>query len=80
MIRVHSFLKHDGVEFFDLRTFDVDIKTADMLSRFLQTNIDVPDAILKMEEIAVARNYFTEFLTKFIKFQLFFNYFFIILC
>ena len=66
MTRVHNFLKHEQVEFFDLRTFDVDIKSADMLSRFLQTNIDLPDAILKMEEIAVVRNYFTEFLRKYL--------------
>lgn len=66
MVRVHNFLKHEQVEFFDLRTFDVDIKTADMLSRFLQTNIDLPDAILKMEEIAVVRNDFTEFLRKYL--------------
>jgi hypothetical protein len=66
MLRVHSFLKHEEIEFFDLRTFDIDHKTADLLSRFLQTNIDVPDAILRMEEIAMDRKYFTDFLSKYL--------------
>ena len=66
MLRSHDFLKHEELVLWDLREFSVDVKTADMLSRFLQKNIDIPDSILRMEEIAIERKYFTDFLAKYI--------------
>ena len=66
MLRVHSFLKHEEVEFFDLRSFDIDVQSADLLSRYLQSDIDIPDAIFRMEEVAVKRKYFTKFLSKYV--------------
>ena len=65
MLRVHSFLRHEEIQFFDLRSFNMTGKTADELSRALQ-DFDVPDVIKRMEEIAVKRNYFTPFLSKYV--------------
>ena len=66
MQRSHNFLRHEEIRFFDLREFSIDMRTADMISRFLQKNIDIPDAILRMEEIACSRHYYTDFLAKYI--------------
>ena len=66
IIRVHSFLKHEEFVLHDIRTFDIDMNTADLLSRFLQKKRDIPDAILRMEEMAVERKYFSEFLSKYV--------------
>ena len=66
LLRVHSFLKHEEVEFLDLRSFEISKKTADELSRHLQCHIDIPDVIIRMEEIAVKRNYFTLFLKQYV--------------
>ena len=66
MIRVHNFLKHEEFVLHNMRTFDIDWNTVDLLSRFLQRKMDIPDAIRRMEEIAVERNYFTEFSSKYV--------------
>lgn len=66
MLRVHFFLKHEEIEFLDMRDFGIDMRTADFLSRFLQQKIDIPDAVRRMEEIAVERGYFSEFLSKYV--------------
>ena len=66
MTRVHSFLRHEELQFFDLRSLDVSLVNADKISRTLQGNIDVPDVIKRMEEVAVQRKYFTNFLSKYI--------------
>ena len=65
MLRVHTFLRHEEIEFFDLRSFNMTGNTADKLSRALQ-DFDVPDVIKRMEEIAVKRKYFTPFLSKYV--------------
>ena len=49
-----------------MRDFGIDMRTADLLSRFLQKKIDIPDAVRRMEEIAVERGYFTDFLSKYV--------------
>lgn len=66
MVRAHFFLKHEEIEFSDLRDLGIDLRTADLLSRFLQKKIDIPDAVRRMEEIALERGYFTEFLSKYV--------------
>ena len=66
MLRVHEFLKHKEVEFHDLRTFDIDHGTADLVSRFLQSHIDIPDAVMKLEQIAIEKEYYTDFLKKYV--------------
>ena len=66
MQRSHNFLRHEEINFCDLRDLDIDMNTADMISRFLQQKIDIPDAVLRMEEIACRRQYYTDFLAKYI--------------
>ena len=65
-MRVHSFMKHEEVEFLDLRSFNISEKSADELSRNLQTHFDIPDTIQRMEEIALTRKYFTPFLSQYV--------------
>ena len=66
MLRAHKFLAHKEIVFRDLRTFNIDINTADLVSRFLQSNIDIPDAIKRMEERAIEEKYYTDFLKKYV--------------
>ena len=66
MLRVHHFLNHKEIVFHDLRTFNIEVNTADMISRYLQSNIDLPDAIRKMEEIAIEEGYYSDFLRKYV--------------
>ena len=59
-------MMHEQIVYCDLKEYYIDVKTADLLSRYLQKKIDIPDAILRMEEIACKQKYFTDFLTKYI--------------
>ena len=66
MLRIHSYIKHEEVNFMDLRSFNLSLKVADRISVLLQKDFDIPDVILRLEEIAIRRQYFSLFLKEYI--------------
>ena len=67
MVRVHTFLEHDDVNFVDARRIKLSLSDVENISRSIKKNPkDTPDAILRMEEDAIKKGYYSPFLSQYI--------------
>jgi len=66
MVRVHTFLDHDDVNFVDARRIKLSLSDVENISRSIKKNPkDTPDAILRMED-AIKKGYYSSFLSQYI--------------
>ena len=65
--RVHSFLEHDDVDLVDLKIIKLSLADVKMISSSVnEAAKDTPDAILKMEENAIRKGFYSSFLSQYI--------------
>lgn len=64
--RCHNFQFHETVEFFPLTKLGINKKLRQELSTFFQTLLDIPDIVIKHEEIALDYEYFNSLMREYI--------------
>ena len=66
LLRAHDFQFHTSISFKPLEDLNISRKTAKQLTDFFQSEIDVPDVVKRLEEIAYKSNYYDMFMRDYI--------------